>query len=133
MAKPKVISVANQKGGVGKSTTVYNLGAGFVMDGKRILLLDIDFQDDLTKMLGQHRPHDLPLTLANAMNDVVSGTMPHDHLEIMRHHEGFDFVPGTRSLSAMEVGLVNGDEPGNDTASVCGQREAILFPFWSPL
>ena len=42
MAKPKVISVANQKGGVGKSTTVYNLGAGLVMDGKKVLMLDVD-------------------------------------------------------------------------------------------
>ena len=42
MAKPKMISVANQKGGVGKSKTVYNLGAGFALDGKKVLLLDIE-------------------------------------------------------------------------------------------
>lgn len=107
MAKPKVISVANQKGGVGKSTTVYNLGAGLALGGKKVLLLDVDPQGDLTKMLGLRKPHDLPLTLANAMNDVVAGTAPAGHPEILHHHEGFDFVPGNRSLSAVEVGLIN--------------------------
>lgn len=63
MVKIKVIAVANQKGGVGKSTTVYNLGAGLAMQGKRVLLLDVDPQGDLTKMLGLRKPNELPLTL----------------------------------------------------------------------
>jgi len=107
MTKTKVISVANQEGRVGKSTTVYNPGAGLALEGKKVLLLDVDPQGDLTKMLGQRRPHDLPLTLSNVMNDVVSGATPRGHPEIMRHHKGFDFVPGNRSLSAVEVRLVN--------------------------
>lgn len=107
MAKAKVIAVANQKGGVGKSTTVFNLGAGLAMDGKKVLLVDVDPQGDLTKMLGLRKPHDLPLTLGNVMNDVVAGSIDQTHPEVMHHHEGFDFVPGNRTLSAVEVGLVN--------------------------
>ena len=66
--KTKVISVANQKGGVGKSTSVYNLGAGLALNGKKVLLIDVDPQGDLTKMLGLRKPHDLPRTLGDAMN-----------------------------------------------------------------
>ena len=51
--------------------------------------------------------YDLPLTLGNAMNDIVAGVSGNEHLEICHHHEGFDFVPGNRTLSAVEVGLVN--------------------------
>ena len=58
------------------------------MSGKKVLALDVAPQGDLTKMQGQRKPHDLPLTLANAMSDVVAGTEPADH------QEGFDFVPG---------------------------------------
>jgi len=54
---------------VGKSTTVYNLGANLALEGNKVLLLDVDSQGDLTKMLGQRKPYDLPLTLANVMND----------------------------------------------------------------
>ena len=105
--KTKVISVANQKGGVGKSTSVYNLGAGLALNGKKVLLIDVDPQGDLTKMLGLRKPQDLPRTLGDAMNEVVLGIQPVEHTEVMRHFEGFDFVPGNRSLSAVEVGLVN--------------------------
>ena len=44
MAKTKVISVANQKGVVGKSTSVYCIGAGLALDGKKVLLIDVDPQ-----------------------------------------------------------------------------------------
>lgn len=107
MVNTKVIAVANQKGGVDKSTSVYCIGAGLAAVGHKVLLVDVDLQGDLTKMLGRRKPHEIPLTLANKMNDVVAGIDAAEHPEVMHHAEGFDFVPANRTLSAVEVGLVN--------------------------
>ena len=105
--KATTIAIVNQKGGTAKTTTCENLGIGLAMEGKKVLLVDVDPQGDLTKMLGQRKPHELPHTLAEQMNAVVQHSAEPEHPEILHHYEGFDFVPANRSLSAVEVGLVN--------------------------
>lgn len=67
----KVIAIANEKGGVGKTTTAVNLGIGLVRDGKRVLLIDADPQGSLTVCLGVKNPDVLDNTLATDMKAVI--------------------------------------------------------------
>lgn len=98
-----VVSMCNQKGGVGKTTSTINLGAALAEYGRRVLLVDLDPQGALSAGLGV--PH---YELANTVHNLlVEPRVPIEDVLIHTRVDGLDLIPSNIDLSAAEIQLVN--------------------------
>jgi chromosome partitioning protein len=102
----RVVAIANQKGGVGKTTTAINLGASLAVAERRTLIIDIDPQGNATSGLGVEKTDDL----STIYDVLVEGVRAEDCIIRDVHLPGLDLIPSNRDLVGAEIELVDRPE-----------------------
>lgn len=105
MAQCEIIAISNQKGGVGKTTTTFNLGAALASQGKKVLLIDADPQGNLTTYMGWTED-EIPVTLNEVLLNTLSDKKTDFEKCIKHHNENLDLIPSDIQLSSIEMTLV---------------------------
>lgn len=104
-SKCKVIAITNQKGGVGKTTTTFNLGVALAQQGKKVLVVDVDPQSNLTTYAGWYDENELKYTLSDLIGQSMNDEEIKTKESILHHKENIDLIPSDLSLSALENSL----------------------------
>ena len=107
MKKCKILAVANQKGGTGKSTTACNLSNALAAEGYRVLCADLDPQANLSMNFGIENPDELAMSMHEVLSLIMDGADLPDKSKYIHNGGKLDIIPSNINLSVTDINLRN--------------------------